>query len=123
MNTITSTTSPTRRKGGKLSTAEGKKGVQFVEQIEEVNHVQGVAKDNAFNNPRPNSPRRPTIEPKNLYKRMERLAEISRNDSKPSPHEFRPTSSLTPTSPTPLTSPPFTLPASLARAGPVVSGI
>lgn len=74
---------PNRRKAGRPSTAEGKKRVQSVEQVEEVNHVQGLMKGNVSNKLRPNSRRR-TMEPKELYKRMERLANISRNDFKDS---------------------------------------
>ena len=71
-----------RRKAERFSTAEGKRSVQFVEQVKEVNHVHELTKDKMSNNLRSNSLRRHTMKFKNLYKRMKRLAKISRNDFK-----------------------------------------
>ena len=71
-----------RKRAEKLSTTEIKRSVQFVEQMKKVNHVHELTKDNVFSNLRSNSLRRHTMKFKNLYKRMKRLAKISRNDFK-----------------------------------------
>ena len=71
-----------RKKTKKLSTTKSKRSVQFVEQMKKINHVHELTKNNVFNNFRSNSLRRHTMKSKNLYKRMKRLAKISRNDFK-----------------------------------------
>ena len=71
-----------KKKTERFFTTENKKSVQFVEQVKEINHVHELTKNNVFNNLRSNSLRRHTMKFKNLYKRMKRLAKISRNDFK-----------------------------------------
>ena len=77
-----------RKKTKRLFTTKSKKSVQFVEQMKKINHVHELTKDNVFNNFRSNSLRRHTMKFKNLYKRMKRLAKISRNDFKISYRRF-----------------------------------
>ena len=68
-----------RKKNEKFFTTENKKDVQFAKQVEKINHVHKMTKDNVS---RSNSLRRHTMKSKNLYKRMKRFAKNLTNDFK-----------------------------------------